>query len=287
MISWKRIWILVPLGAAILAILLLASGLSQMELQTGNLFTRETLDQLRILITQFGIFRGWLVVLFLLAPVLLLWVVRRIRKPVPMEPVPRRRRPWVVMLIQAFMWAIAILIIRSRLAEGTLFLNPQEQGPLMPEISPAGSQGIISVDVPGWVSYLASMLLLLLAALVTWLIWRRRQRSAVTLEVIAQEARYALDELRAGEDLGDVILKCYYEMARALDYQRGIQRKTGMTPREFEQRLVSLGLPGAPVGQLTRLFEAVRYGSKHPGPAAERQAVACLDAIVRASGETS
>jgi hypothetical protein len=72
-------------------------------------------------------------------------------------------------------------------------------------------------------------------------------------------------------------------MVRILNEQRGIQRRKHMTPREFEIRLEEAGFPGEPVRQLTRLFEQVRYGAKALGAQEERQAVACLTAIVEAS----
>jgi hypothetical protein len=73
-------------------------------------------------------------------------------------------------------------------------------------------------------------------------------------------------------------------MVEILNRQRGITRKEGMTPREFERRLVELGLPPEPVTKLTRLFETVRYGAKDLGEVEEHQALAYLDAIVQASG---
>jgi hypothetical protein len=46
--------------------------------------------------------------------------------------------------------------------------------------------------------------------------------------------------------------------------------------------LEEAGLPGKHVQQLTRLFEQVRYGAKVSDEQKERQAIACLTAIVEA-----
>jgi hypothetical protein len=54
-----------------------------------------------------------------------------------------------------------------------------------------------------------------------------------------------------------------------------------MTPREFEARLATAGLREDHIQRLTRLFEAVRYGTQSPGKREEREAVDCLTAIVR------
>ena len=57
-----------------------------------------------------------------------------------------------------------------------------------------------------------------------------------------------------------------------------------MTPREFEQYLAKSGLRTEDIQRLTRLFESVRYGDKSPGKREEKEAVDCLNAIVRAYG---
>ena len=57
-----------------------------------------------------------------------------------------------------------------------------------------------------------------------------------------------------------------------------------MTPREFEQVLGGLGLRDEHIQQLTRLFERVRYSAAAPGEREEREAEACLSAIVAAYG---
>jgi len=184
------------------------------------------------------------------------------------------------------MWAIALIILRRRLAEGGLGLTPPND--VDPDaLLPGGLIQAAGVQVPAWLSFAFSFGLFLLLVLILWNIWYRRRPITNPLDMVAQEAQLALDELEAGGNFRNVILRCYYDMVRALSFQRSIRRRDAMTAREFEQRLVELGLPGEPVGRLTRLFELVRYGAKEPGEQAERQAVDCLDAIVKASGEIS
>ena len=287
MTQQSRVLVLASLSAAILAVLLLAAGLSKMELQTGTLFSSNTLEELRFLISQFDILQGWLVVLYIVAPIFVLLYFRRRRNLILAEqPIPRKRRSLPVIILQAVMWAVAIMIVRSRMAEGSFFLTPPNIGE-MPAMTPAGAPQGVTANVPDWISYLSSFVFVFLVLLVVWIVWRRRQASAFTLEMVTKEAQFAIDELQAGEDLGDVILKCYYEMARALDQHRSVRRKEGMTPREFEGRLIKLGLPEEPVSQLTRLFESVRYGAKKPGKDAESQAIVCLDEIVKFGREVA
>jgi hypothetical protein len=99
---------------------------------------------------------------------------------------------------------------------------------------------------------------------------------------LAREAQEALHALQAGVDLQDAVMRCYFEMGQILSEQRGIRRGETMTPREFERHLRGAGLPQQPVEQLTRLFEGARYGARVSGKREERQAIACLTAIVDA-----
>lgn len=120
-----------------------------------------------------------------------------------------------------------------------------------------------------------------------WFVWRRFHPPASPLKQLAQEAQGALESLQVGADLKDVVKRCYVQMARVLDEQRGIRRQRYMTPREFERRLEDAGLPGEAVRQLTRLFEDVRYGTRVTGEQEERRAMACLRVIVDACSDST
>ena len=145
-------------------------------------------------------------------------------------------------------------------------------------------------EPPRWLVLAASLgVALLLATLLVRagrFVWRRLYHPPDPAERLARQAKSALDSLRIGVDLENVVVRCYVEMARILNEQRGIERQRHMTAREFESRLVEAGFPGEPVRQLTRLFEQVRYGAKALGAHEERQAVACLTAIVEASSNS-
>ncbi len=127
--------------------------------------------------------------------------------------------------------------------------------------------------------------LLLAAVLVAlgWVIWRRRQRPATSLDQLATQAQQAIDAIDDGADLRDTVTRCYFEMMHVLKEERGIQRQQAITPREFEVQLEQVGIPITQVRRLTRLFEEVRYGDKELGRQEERQAVVALTAIVRFS----
>lgn len=106
-----------------------------------------------------------------------------------------------------------------------------------------------------------------------------REPLLLELELTAERARAAL---AAGEDARQVIVACWARMATAVAAGWGVERPGPATAREFGERLGALGLPGAPVRELTGLFEAVRYGRRAATADEEARAVGCLEAIVEA-----
>jgi hypothetical protein len=72
-------------------------------------------------------------------------------------------------------------------------------------------------------------------------------------------------------------------MSQAVKQEQGIVRKDFMTTGEFERLLEAAGMPHEPIHQLTRLFDAVRYGNWQAGAAEEQRAIQCLEAIMQAS----
>jgi hypothetical protein len=140
-----------------------------------------------------------------------------------------------------------------------------------------------------WVVTLTVVVLAALAVLAAYLVIRRLRNASgpagpAQLNDLAREAQGALDALQAGGDLRDAVIRCYLEMSRVLQQEKGIRRQVAMTPREFEAVLAAKGLPAEPVRHLTRLFERSRYGSQRPSQADEQQAIASLQAIVAACG---
>ncbi len=166
----------------------------------------------------------------------------------------------------------------STLAEGSLPQMPAEELPPAPEVAfvPEAAQ---------WLSAAATIAVaLLLASLLVglgWAIWRRRQHRPQPVDELAQQAQEAIDALEEGADLRDTVTRCYFQMMRILQEERGIRRQQAMTPREFEAELEQAGMPLTQVRRLTRLFEEVRYGDKQLGKREERQAVVALTAVTR------
>jgi len=141
-------------------------------------------------------------------------------------------------------------------------------------------------DPPQWLTFVVSLgLIAFIVAgiiIISRFILRRRSSSDDPLQHLAQDALDAVEDLQAGTNLRDIVMRSYYKMACVAVEMRGIRRSSDMTPQEFEQFLKDAGLPNEPLGQLTRLFEDVRYGAKIPSEKDERQAVRCLTAIAEA-----
>jgi hypothetical protein len=125
-------------------------------------------------------------------------------------------------------------------------------------------------------------ILLATALLGLWLLRSKRRIVPSGWEIEIENARQAI---LAGDDLKNVILRCYQQMGVALERDQQIERAAGMTTGEFERLLTSNGIPQQPVHQLTQLFDRVRYGHWQPKPGDEEKALACLDAILAFSKE--
>ena len=150
-----------------------------------------------------------------------------------------------------------------------------------------GKQTVVtSAATPAWLVTAATIgvavIITVLVAGIAWFLVRRNRKEEDSFGRIAQEAQNALDALKSGANLKNVVIRCYYQMNEILKEEKGIRRDASMTPREFETRLEKGGLPGLAVKELTRLFEEVRYGTHVPDMEDEVVAIASLTAIIDA-----
>ena len=113
-----------------------------------------------------------------------------------------------------------------------------------------------------------------------------RRKQSPPNEEMAQVAADAADAIAAGQSLGDVVQRCYRDMVATLEASSSVRRSHWMTPREFEDRLVSVGADVSDVRGLTRLFELSRYSDLPPSEADEQLAIEHLRHIALAFGES-
>ena len=175
-------------------------------------------------------------------------------------------------------------------------LNPGEQQPVEPsafgQSDLAAQSGvpptIFTPNPPSWLTpviiLVASVLVVVILLTVYWYLRRRAKPTDIALERLAEAAQDTIDSLQTGGDFEVSVIRCYQEMSRVVKEEKGIARETAMTAREFEDRLISKGLPQDATRTLTRLFERVRYGGMATGADEINTAVTCLTDIVDACG---
>lgn len=271
-------------GVAILTLMVLSAGLSSIELQPARPFSiagQET---------------------------------NRIRGEVPTLPPELFNTLWQIFaLVFMIMLPFAILHFfvspegRKRVIRNTLlisvyaivvllFIQNLRQRPIDELDSLAGSSAPteqftipdIFLNPPPILIFVIGLLIVIGLAMLAYFFMRRyRTPHETELQVVAREARLALADLQAGADVKDTIMRCYLQMAAALNQSRGVQRKHAMTPREFESYLTRVGFHTDHINRLTRLFEGVRYSSHRPSPRDEREAEDCLRAIVEVYGRAA
>ncbi len=289
MVKHRKFWILIAAAVAIVALFLLSSSLSTVELRPGKPFpwglfmpgSAEVPPTLPFgeMIPLVTIIRIAILILFPLTIIYLIFTKEG-----------RRRAVRILLQFLLFMLLMSIIIER------------QASMPTVPEIGMNDTSPLEEMQfepppefVPGDVQDLTTILSLGLAVVLTivivtalYIFWRRRQlQQDDTLFELARGAQEAIDDIQAGGNLRNAVIRCYAEMSRILREKRNLERGITMTSHEFEEQLVKAGLPKTPVYELTHLFEDARYGNRDPGPAEEQRAVACLSSIVAAVAELS
>jgi len=143
-------------------------------------------------------------------------------------------------------------------------------------------------EIPLLAAFLTALVLVLAGIGAAYYFWLRRPlpagASGASLSRLKRIAQSTLDDLNAGHDWEDAVIRCYERMIEAVGAQRGLHRRDGMTAAEFAADLERAGLPSGSVHRLTHLFESARYGAKRSTQADVDEAVGCLGAIVEACG---
>jgi len=288
--------LLAALTFAAATLILLAAGLSQLELLPGRPFPMESILQIIRAwsrpILNLSLPAGLLGILALVTWLLFfMFIIAFIFWPDFRKEALKRGLKYFVLLLIIF-WLVQNIhklpFLKLQEVDGASLAPAETHIPV--EGLPTPPKFV--VDPPPWFVFIISAGLIALLLGVIWFVWQRFQSqesptTANALELLTEEAQQALAELQAGHNLKDTVMRCYVEMSQILGKQRGLRRQQTMTPREFEQYLAESGLSSEHIGRLTRLFERVRYGAKLPGYPEEQEAVACLSAIVQAYGQAS
>jgi hypothetical protein len=151
----------------------------------------------------------------------------------------------------------------------------------LPVIEPFSSES------PDWLVYAVSAVVAIILVAIFLRIWlqvQRARREAQTVDWLVDSAQSAIEDIKAGGDFRNIILRCYFDMTQAVQEKRSVIRPDYTTAREFSVKLKSVGLPEEYVLRLTRLFESARYSSHSPTRRQELEAIDCFTAIVDALG---
>jgi len=279
----KRLWIIIFFGVGMGILILLASGLSEIQFLPGQPFFLSAEEQ-SLPLNELN-FKSWnLVGLWKAFGYIILWVIFPlsiiyfiISSDVRKKVIQRA----VTMGLTAYAFFFLLRQCRG--------VNPPKLLDVMQSSAAQDGENLtnanFSPEITQWLEWISNVLFITVLALAIWFVIRWWRNRSSTIQDLRAEASYALDELKAGTDLKDTVLRCYAEMSRILRQSQGIQRGKAMTPREFEQELTHYGFPGGEVRQLTRLFELARYGDTQLGEPEQRQALACLSAIVGTNRE--
>jgi hypothetical protein len=271
--------ILIGLGG-IAALIVLASGLQSLEFQPARLAARRASEEMNVPAIIHQAEQAPLIDKIIFAALVVLLLALSI------SLLDKQIRAWLLRVIpRAIIIAWAVLMLMSA-------LQPKNQTPMEEPAQPAAESApapqlpdipkfdvnALADSVTYWVSVGVAFGLLIAA----WWFWNLRRKQESPLEEIAVAARAALDDLTQGGEVDDAVIRCYVRMSAAVSKGRGLIRQSGMTPGEFAQRMEQNGLPSVDVRQLTRLFEAARYGGKQSTDVETGKAAACLNAIILA-----
>ncbi len=272
---------------ALLAILVLVAGLTGLKLLPGEPFPLDS--DFRLPTNYSGNLPGGEQILAVIRIFFFIAIVLFPISVIYFLISPQARKQLIKLILRAVVVFLFLYLAIRALQRFKANQDIQQIGsPLTPPETPLGVQkGIEFVANPSQGLILAlsiglALILLLLVGMIVWYIWRRSKKPPKTYELLAEEAQQALDELQAGGNLRNVVVRCYAEMSQVVSQQRGLQRGKSMTPHEFIQLLERQGIPAKPVRQLTEIFEAVRYGTQPVGQREEILARDSLSAIVEA-----
>lgn len=270
----------VMVAIAAIALVPMASGISNLSMRPGTLLEESTIRELRALLTASGNAWNLFTILILLLPVLILAVY--FYQPSKKRAKHARKNSSLGTIIQLLLWLVALILLRRRLKLEKLnldFVNNAAQS--LSEID-FTAKDVPVTSLPAWITFVISFFLIGFLFFLLWRYRRPTERLPVLSELISKQADTTIEELNLGIEFREVITKCYYEMNKVLRDQRGIKRKQHFTPREFENRLIDMGFPSDSVTELTRLFEMVRYGQIEPDEGQKTRAVDCLVVISNA-----
>lgn len=283
----RRVWLLSLVGLALVTVLLLAGSLQNLTFLPGHALpfaqlmpdlengTSGDADMSRFM----SIMRVFFILGWVLLPFYVIYLI--------ISPEARKRFLRDLMVMMPMLLVLYFVLREPPAGEGIQQLDRRLEAQSLEEVLTTPMPPVTFEANPSdWLVTLTTIVLAVAATGllvgILFLFLRSRQPKQQPLKRVAFEAQAAIDAIEAGGDLRDVILRCYFEMNRAIGDARNLKRNADMTANEFESFLLDRGLPHEPIHNLTDLFVKVRYGAFQPGRQEERLAISSLSAIVSA-----
>lgn len=282
--KWNTLLTILILGITATSAVLLASTLDQVNLQRG---IEVSLPQQIVepnpgasivgLSDMPGSFAGF----YRIVSRVFFWVIIPILAIIYFASPGNRRRK--ILLITLFI-AIIVLAppIMQLLTQNAEFEPVQQEVPLVPQAEPgielAQPESVFAPASPIF-GYIVTALIIIPVGIFLYILYSRNKSNDDVDESIQQKTDQALTALDQGQPIENVVIQLYSDMCNYLNQKRGIQRKSYMTPREFQSDLAKYGIPADASNSLTRFFEAARYGNKSFDINTQNQAVQCLVVI--------
>ncbi len=294
MTKLEKYRVLLLMAGVALLLLILAAGITNLRMQPGNPFPLEWQRPPQGEQAPFGngywflvVIRGFLILCVISVPI---YVFINLLTPEGRRRLLKGLIRLLVMLLLLYLFATWAESASKRskdqpVAEPTMALGgempatgDQVATPAPQEVTKASPW--LDVGICLGLAFILAVIITVLA----WGIYRAsREAAGDAIARLGDEAQEAIDALQAGGNIRDTVIRCYIQMTQVLAKERNVRREEAMTPREFEQLLLTkLKLPETPVHRLTSLFEAVRYGDYRPGKREELEAIDSLTAIAAA-----
>ncbi len=177
---------------------------------------------------------------------------------------------FIVLIIGGLLLAILALPHSTETVQSPIAI-PTPEPPVTAPLGP----------VPPILLWIVGGCLLVFGIMIVVWVFRIMRKKPDASDLIGLEAEKARLNILLGVGLKDVIVQCYWQMSKVLQEDRGITRKETMTTLEFEETLISAGFSREPVHELTRMFNAARYGNWQPSKEDESKAIQCFEDITR------
>ncbi len=274
----SRMFLLVLGVCTIIALVFLAAALPSLEFKGGQLLNIQPISgQLSISDIKNTIDQAPLdqKLLFILAVVVIVLLGSLF-----LDPEQRKPLIWTLLFFGMLAFIIYYLAPDAKVSTNAM---AAPQIPVQGQIT-LSSPTLTPPVIPPVISYAltAGVVMVVLAA--TWFLLRKftARRKGAPLEELAGIAQSTIEDIQAGQDWEDAVVRCYLRMTSAISNRRDIRRQANVTPTEFALQLEQAGLPGEAIQRLTTLFERVRYGAKKSNRRDIHEAVDCLTIVLHA-----